>query len=128
NVIAHRTGADDSETLTRHRGWLTWTFMWAPAQSSRTASDQDQPANSRAIAALATTGRFLRWSKLAHRVCSPSQWHRAATSVVIEQATASLVAQRESATHLGSTLHCIDHGSTHQLVNCSTGAKNNGDG
>ena len=60
NVIAHRTGADHSETLTRHRGWLTWTFMWAPAQSSRTASDQDQPASSRAIAALATTGRFLR--------------------------------------------------------------------
>src|SRR6185295_10891210 len=24
NVIAHRTGADHSETLTRHRGWLTW--------------------------------------------------------------------------------------------------------
>ena len=57
NVIAHRTGADHSETLTQHRGGLTWTFMWAPAQSSRTASDQDQPASSRAIAALATTGR-----------------------------------------------------------------------
>ena len=71
NAIAHRTDADHSETLTRHR-WLclTWTFIWAPVQSSRTASDQDQPASSRAIAALATTGRFLRASKRAHRVCS----------------------------------------------------------
>jgi len=54
----------------------------------------------------------------------PSQWHRAATSVVIEQATASLVAQRESATQHGTTPHALTkHGSTYQLVNCSTGAK-----
>ena len=38
-------------------------------QSSRTASDQHQPASSRAIAVLATTARFPRASKLAHRRC-----------------------------------------------------------
>jgi hypothetical protein len=44
----------------------------------------------------------------------PSQWHHAATSVVIEQATASVVAQRESATQHGSTRSVLPggHGTT----------------
>ena len=36
-------------------------------QSDMTANDQHQPANSRAIAALATTGRFLRSSNRSQR-------------------------------------------------------------
>ena len=69
NVIAHSTDADHSQTLAE-------TFAahldgcGCCAQSGMTANDQHQPASSRAIAVLATTGRFLRWSNPAQRAWS----------------------------------------------------------
>lgn len=58
NRIAHRRPAGHSKTLAVTTGVLTWTFMGG--YSSSTASDQHQPASSRATAMLATTERFLR--------------------------------------------------------------------
>ena len=57
NMVAHRTGAGHSQTLAD-----TWRFIrtLCGSQVVMTASDQHQPASSRAIAALAITGRFLR--------------------------------------------------------------------
>ena len=60
-----------------------------------TANDQHQPASSRAIAALATTGRFLRWSKPAQRVCSRwlAAWARVrAVGVAVSPAAAQIAA------------------------------------
>jgi hypothetical protein len=68
NGFAHRTDADHSKTLTDTVA-IRPDNHWAD-QSVMTANDQHQPANSRAIAALATTDRFLRWSKPAQRVCN----------------------------------------------------------
>ena len=59
NMFAHSTDAGHSETLADTFGLLIWTSV-GPLQSGMTANDQHQPASSRAIAALATTGRFLR--------------------------------------------------------------------
>jgi hypothetical protein len=58
NVIAHRTAAGHSKTLAATTGCLVWTFVGC--QSSSTASDQHQPASSRATAVLATTDRLRR--------------------------------------------------------------------
>lgn len=65
NRIAHRPAAGHSKTLAATTIVLTWTFK--DGYSSSTASDQHQPASSRAMAMLATTERFLRSSKWAHR-------------------------------------------------------------
>lgn len=65
NIIAHRPAAGHSKTLAVTTVVLTWTVMGG--YSSRTASDQHQPASSRATAMFATTERFLRPSKLTHR-------------------------------------------------------------
>lgn len=58
NRIAHSPVADHSKTLAVSTGVLTWTLLGG--YSSSTASDQHQPASSRATAMLATTERFLR--------------------------------------------------------------------
>lgn len=65
NMIAHSRIAGHSKTLAVTTAVFTWTFMGG--YSSRIASDQHQPASSRATAMLATTERFLRSSKCAHR-------------------------------------------------------------
>ena len=65
-------------------GWFTHRVdAWSPASAKylspaviMVASDQHQPASSRAIAALATTGRFLRLSKLPTG-CAGAGWRRA---------------------------------------------------
>jgi len=67
-VIAHRTDAGHSQTLADT--FAAHLDICGGAQSGMTANDQHQPASSRAMAALATTGRFLRLSKPAQRVCS----------------------------------------------------------
>ncbi len=69
NMIAHSPIADHSRTLAATSALLIWTIVGC-GQSGMTASDQHQPANSRAIATLAITGRFLRVSKPAQRRCS----------------------------------------------------------
>jgi len=61
NRIAHSRVAGHSKTLAVITVVLTWTFLGG--YSSSTASDQHQPASSLATAMLATTERFLRWSK-----------------------------------------------------------------
>lgn len=58
NVIAHRTDADHSKTLAVTTEVVIWRSR--AGYSSSTASDQHQPASSRATAVLATTDRFLR--------------------------------------------------------------------
>lgn len=65
NGIAHSRIAGHSKTLADNQHGFTWTVRGG--QSVRTGSDQHQPASSRAMAALATTERFLRASKLTHR-------------------------------------------------------------
>jgi hypothetical protein len=69
NVIAHSTDADHSQTLAETFA-VHLDGCGCCAQSGMTANDQHQPASSRAIAVLATTGRFLRWSNPAQRACS----------------------------------------------------------
>ena len=58
NVIAHSDFRGSLQDACRYPSKLTWTFVCR--QSDMTANDQHQPASSRAIAALATTGCFLR--------------------------------------------------------------------
>ena len=67
NMIAHRTVAGHSKTLADVSEHLIRGS--GASYSSRTARDQHQPASSRAIAALATTERFLRASKACQRAC-----------------------------------------------------------
>ena len=57
-MVAHRTGAGHSQTLADTLE--VHPDGCAASQVVMTASDQHQPASSRAIAALAITGRFLR--------------------------------------------------------------------
>src|SRR3974377_997435 len=64
-AIAHRSGADPSNTPSRPFSGLIQSLV--AGYPSSTASDQHQPASSRAIAVLATTARFLRASKVCHR-------------------------------------------------------------
>src|SRR5215210_4399262 len=66
SLIAHSPIAGHSRTLAAPS--VDHLDNWG-CQSGMTASDQHQPANSRAIATLAITGRFLRASKPAHREC-----------------------------------------------------------
>ncbi|GAB5008324.1 hypothetical protein JHV675_04310 [Mycobacterium avium subsp. hominissuis] len=65
--VAHRTGADHFETLADTVG--AHPDNYGALRSAMMANDQHQPASSRTIAALATTGRFLRWSNRAQRLC-----------------------------------------------------------
>ena len=67
NKIAHSDFRGSLRNACWHRSVLTWTF--GSRQSSMTANDQHQPASSRAIAALATTGRLRRSSKRSQRAC-----------------------------------------------------------
>ena len=70
NVFTHSADAGHSETLADTIRQCSSGQLWAlRLQSSMTANDQHQPANSRATAALATTRCFLRASKLAQRWC-----------------------------------------------------------
>lgn len=65
NRIAHRPVAGHSKMLAVTTSALTWTVVGG--YSASTASDQHQPASSRATAMLATTERFLRSSNVVHR-------------------------------------------------------------
>lgn len=67
NRIAHRARAGHSKTPAGTTVVLIWTVVGG--YSSSTASDQHQPASSLATAMLATTERFLRWSKWFQRWC-----------------------------------------------------------
>lgn len=68
SVIAHSFLAGHSRTLAAPSALPIWTIVGC-GKSGMTASDQHQPASSRAIATLAITGRFLRASKPAQRAC-----------------------------------------------------------
>ncbi|WP_205875412.1 hypothetical protein [Mycobacterium camsae] len=60
NAIAHRAFAGRAQALPQS-GFSSDKYR-AGAQVSRTASDQHQPASSRTIAVVLTTGQFLRAS------------------------------------------------------------------
>jgi hypothetical protein len=67
SVIAHSPIAGHSRTLPPRQRYSSGQ-LWV-GQSGMTASDQHQPASSRATATLAITARFWRASKPLQRVC-----------------------------------------------------------
>ena len=77
-VVAHRFTAGHSRTLAALSASFIWTIVGL-GQSGMTASDQHQPASSRAIATLAITERFWRASNAFQRVCRRrlADWPRA---------------------------------------------------